>query len=75
MPLAAPPFCCSLLIMTSSDSGEQGRGMRRGGGSWSASGGPYFEMFSIIIFKKVCFVGSGLLNSYRPPPIKPLDQT
>ena len=42
--------------------------MRRGGGSWSASGGPYFEMFSITILKKVCFVGSGLLNSSLPPP-------
>lgn len=43
-------FFCSLLIMTSSDSGEQERGMGRGGGSWPAPGGPYFEMFSIIIF-------------------------
>lgn len=64
---------CSLVIMTSSDSGEQGRGMgwdgvARGGGggsgagSWPAPDGPYFEMVSIRIFKKSCFVGSGLLH-------------
>lgn len=45
-----------------------GRGRARGGGggsgagSWPAPDGPYFGMVSIRIFKKSCFVGSGLLH-------------
>lgn len=55
---------CSLVIMTSSDSGEQGRGMGRGAGSWPAPDGPYFEMVSIRIFKKSALWVRGF---YIPP--------
>lgn len=74
-PPRPPPLFsfCSLVIMTSSDSGEQGRGMGRGAGSWPTPDGPYFEMVSIRIFKKSALWVRGFY--IPPPPIKPLAGT
>lgn len=44
-----------------------GKGVGAGSGERARFWRP-FEMFSIIIFKKVCFVGSGLKNSSYLPP-------
>lgn len=75
-PQTNPPLFsfCSLVIMTSSDSGEQRRGMGRGGaGSWPIPGGPYFEMVSIRIFKKSALWVRGFY--IPPPPVKSLAGT